>query len=247
MKKFRGLKLLGLVTILTFSLVFVCINYAQGQGKGKGKKPPGKDKGGKYAWSAVILPGSGVDESSIRGLGQLEFIPELGQFGWFFNDSDENINVFAEIRGPVQSQYSAVFILEILYPVPDQNMITFGYIHEPFAEFRDNPPPVKYPELNPDLEYKYCRYPGCEDELCRTNTLCMFDFLRDYPHPYEGYDKVWFHIHSKWSYDLNEVDFENWTVYENMGFWLSIPTQGGAGIKCNPSDLPEYNRILLDD
>ena len=124
MKKFRGLKILGLVTALAFVLVFIGIDFVKGQviTQGKPDKPPGKNKGDKYAWSAVILPGSGEDASSIIGLGQLEFIPELGQYGWRFNDSDENIDVFAEIRGPIQSQYSAVFILEILYPVPEQNM-----------------------------------------------------------------------------------------------------------------------------
>ncbi|MFC2166089.1 hypothetical protein ACFLT2_13970 [Acidobacteriota bacterium] len=181
--------------------------------------------------------------SSIRGLGDPETIPELGQDGWRFDDSDENVRVFAEIRGPVQSQYSAVFIIEIYNPV----QIEFGDIPNPFVEFNLDPPGLQNPELNVDYVYKSCRYPGCEDEFCRSDPNCILNFMQNYPHPYEGYERMWFHIHSKWSYDLNEVDFEKWTVYDNLGFWLEFKAEGGVGIKCSESDLPVYNDFGFDD
>ncbi|UCE41849.1 MAG: hypothetical protein JSV17_02350 [Candidatus Aminicenantes bacterium] len=242
MKNFRSLRLLGLVALLAFTFVFVGIDFVDGQVKtlGKPDKPPGKDKGEKYAWSAVILPASGGYLSSIAGFGDPVSIPELNdQLGWLFNDSDENVNVYAEIRGPVQDQYGAVFIFEILNPVPDQKKITFDYVYGPTADFRDN--------LPTGWEAKVCRYPGCIDPICRSNAMCVFNFLQSYPHPYETYDKMWFHIHSKWSYDRNKVDFEQWATRQDLGFWLDFQIRPGVGIKCNPADLAEHNNVLFDD
>jgi hypothetical protein len=244
MKALQRLRFLGLVVILTFALVVIGFNFVHGQVKTQDKpdKPPGKGKPQSYTWSAVILPGL-ENQSSIRGLGDLEYIPELDDEGWRFDDFDDNVKVFAEIRGPIQSQYSAVFIIEIFNPV----RIEFGQIYNPFAEFNPYPPALENPELNEGFVYKACRYPGCEEgTTCRLNPYCIFDFIQNYPHPYEGYERMWFHIHSKWSYDLNEVDFEKWTVYDNLGFWLEFKAEGGVGIKCNESDLPVYNDFGFD-
>jgi hypothetical protein len=94
MKKFHSLKILGLVAILGFVFVFVGHNFVQGQvsTQGKPNKPP-KDEN--YAWKAVILDGPA---SSIKGMGAPSYIPEVGQWGWAFDDSDPNINVRVEVK-----------------------------------------------------------------------------------------------------------------------------------------------------
>ena len=64
MKKIRSLKVFGLVTILTFALVFIVFNFVQGQVKTQARpdKPPGKEKGSKISMDAISgWPGCSIE------------------------------------------------------------------------------------------------------------------------------------------------------------------------------------------
>lgn len=239
MKKNKNLKFFGLIAILTVALVFIGIDFVQGQVKTQGKpdKPPGKGKPEKYAWNAVILDGP----FSIKGLGVPIDIPEVGVDGWVLNDSDPNVNVWVEIR-EAGSNYGAFFRIEIFYPA----QIDFDYFLNqdawPTAEKIEDA--LEYPELNEGITYLPCRYPGCEGEIDCSNPFCMFNFLLNHNHPHPAYKKVRLTLRTDWLDDPNVVDFERWTLYEDIGFQFRIDDgvigSGGCEWLVPPSD---YNKI----
>ena len=194
MKKFHGLKLLGLVAILAFALVFIGLNFVQGQvtTKGKPDKPPGQDKGGKYTWSAVILDElGGIRGTTVDRYIELDVNGEMKN-GWIYDDSESNVNVGVEIR---RAPFSGVtkhwtrFYLEIFYPV----QIDLDFV--PFEAW-----------VYPDTPDALSKYPGINS----TEPWSMFDFMKNSYHPHSSYDKVYFKFNTDRSVDQNEIDYKQW-------------------------------------
>jgi hypothetical protein len=213
MKKFRGLKLFGLVAILAFAFVFVGINYAQG--KGKGKKPPKNNT--RYVWSAVILDGFGI-----RGV-EAERYDDTWQ-GWVYEDSESNVNVGVEIR---RAPFSGVtkhwtrFYLEIFDPVQ--------------IDLEFNPYDAWFYPDTPDAQ---CLYPGGYDS---EDPMSMLYFMQDSFHPHSSYDKVHFRFNTDRSVDQNEIDYEQWIndYHGHLGFLSDI--FGHAPMEFRPSTCEELN------
>jgi hypothetical protein len=224
MKNFHGLKILGLVTILAFVLVFVGLNFVQGQVSTKGKpdKPP---KGEEYAWKAVILDVSG---SSIKGIGTSSYIPEVDQWGWFFSDSDPNINVRVEtkrlnIHG--DNKYCSRFYIEIF----EKEQIDFDF-------------PFYNPVFDTDPPYQpRCLYPG--EIYPEDNPYSMFHFMMDELHPHPLYHWMGFRFSTGAAANQDEIDIENWTnqVLGEFHFRIEGPA---PQYPCIESELFEYSNII---
>ena len=120
MKNFRGLKLLGLVTILAFALIFIVSIFVQGQVKiaKKPNKPPAQDE---YVWSAVILDGP----FSIQGKGSHTYSGDE-EAGWLYEDSVTNINVSGSVKAVGRSKsphlVRSYFLIEIFYPIEGETL-----------------------------------------------------------------------------------------------------------------------------
>ncbi len=225
MKKFHGLKLLGLVFILAFAFVFIGFNLVQGQVKiQKGKPPHAGDQ--KYTWSVVILDGPA---SGIKGIGESTFIPEAKQKGWSFSDSDPNVNVRIETSFSRRSKlYITVFSFEIFYPA----QVDFE-VKPIYAKLYDNPDAL-------------CKYP---EDIFSKEPWSMFNFMQDSHHPHPSYDKVSFRFYTDRSPIQEEVDFTRWPNdyhYRYLDFSTnisgSVPYQP-ASVPCEEYDVFEYSNI----
>jgi len=191
MKKFRGLKVFGLVAIVTFALVFIGIEFVQGQAKTMGKpdKPPGKEKGEKYVWSAVILDGAKL---GLKGKADDSERYDETWPGWVYNDSESNVNVGVEIRkGPFSgvTKYWTRFYLEIFDPV----QIDLEFV------------PLKA-LVFPETPLALCKYPEGDS----TDPWSMFDFMQNSDHPHMSYEKVYFKFNTDSSVDQNKIDYKQW-------------------------------------
>lgn len=233
MKKFRNLKFFGLVAVLTFALVFIGINFVQGQVKiQKGKPPHAGPNKEKYVWSAVILDGQ---EFGLKGVADDIERYDGDWPGWVYDDSESNVSVGVEIRrapfGGVD-KYWTRFYLEILYPV----QIDFDFI--PYNAW-----------FYPDTPDALCKYPGCDGYLgCDgvKNPFCMFDFMQNCLHPHPDYHKVRFGFATDRSVNQNEIDYEQWTYHEHMGFISNISGPAPSAFKpvtCEDLDLFEFSNI----
>jgi hypothetical protein len=220
MKKFHGLKVLGLVAIVAFAFVFLGLNIVQGQVKiaKKPTKPPGQDN---YVWSVVILDGPAL---GLKGIGPPSFIPEVGQMGWSFSESNPNVNVGVEVRrAPFDGveTYWTRFTFEIFFPL----QIDLAFI--PYdAQF--------YPDT-PDAR---CIYPGGYDE---DDPMSMFYFMQDNFHPLPDYQSVSFKFDTARSVDPNETDYEQWpnNYHARLGFLADI--KGTAPMLFKPTTCEELN------
>lgn len=271
MEKFRGLRLFGLVTILTFTLVLIGFNFVQEQVKTQDKpdKPPGKDKGDEveYAWSAVILDGP----FSISGVGNKTYPEEDPKIGWVYNTphADINITVGVKVVHPRDpSQVRSYFTLEIFYPVQGTPEYQIDFITDNItdkvAEFDEEPwsddwPPVNQ-SLNPDLTYKYLGFPlwysAVEDTTGR-DALEIFDFLQECYHPYgrgveQDYYKVRLHFSNEWAEDLIGGTYDSWPIGDievnrkTMGYGgesgnFTIEGQNMARRHCDHGDYNVWN------
>jgi hypothetical protein len=224
MKKFCGLKLFGLVVILAIVFVFIGFNFVQGQVKTSGKpdKPP---KGEQYTWKAVILD-TGV--SSIMGVGDPSYIPETGQYGWHFSDSDPNINVRVEkkrlnIHGDYK--YCTRFYIEIF----EKEQIDFDF-------------PFYSPVFDTDPPYQpRCLYPG--GIYPEDNPHSMFHFMMNESHPHPSYHWMGFRFSTGASANQDEIDIEQWTdqVLSEFHFRIEGPA---PQYPCVESELFEYSNII---
>jgi len=166
MKKFCGLKLLGLVVILALAFVFIGLNFVQGQVKIQKGKPPwvGAQK---YTWTAVILDGFGI-----RGIEAARYDDSWP--GWVYEDAESNVNVSVEIRrAPFDDgveMYWTRFRLEIFHPA--QIDLEF----DPYDAW-----------FYPDTPDAQCLYPGGYDS---EDPMSMLYFMRDSFHPHPEYDSV---------------------------------------------------------
>jgi hypothetical protein len=188
MKKFRSLRLLGLVTILALAFVFVGLSFVQGQVKIQKGKPPWAKKQ-TYTWSAVILD---ANESGLKAAAGDPERYDSTLPGWVYEDSESNVNVGVEIR---RAPFSGVtkhwtrFYLEIFDPV--QIDLEFN----PYDAW-----------IYPDTPDALCKYPGGDS----TDPWSMFDFMQNSDHPHPSYEKVYFKFNTDKSVDQNEIDYKQW-------------------------------------
>jgi hypothetical protein len=258
MKKFRGLKLLGLVAFLSIALVFIGINYSHAQGKGKGKKPPAQDE---YVWSAVILDGP----FSIQGRGE-NIYDGMGGHGSIYDPSVTNINVTGDVKavGRTKSPHlvRSYFLLEIFYPVEDETLYQIQFtenISNKNATFELNPPPVDL-DLNPDIYFKYLGFPlwgSAVDDPSERDALEIFDFLQNCDHPFdvginENYYKLELSFSSEWVDNLYDGTYDNWAIDDpklmGYGGWLFIEGQDADTFSCDRDDYDpwHYHNIIGD-
>ncbi|UCE41850.1 MAG: hypothetical protein JSV17_02355 [Candidatus Aminicenantes bacterium] len=221
MKKIYGLKFLGLVAILAAALVFIGIDFVQGQVKIQKGKPPWTGKQ-KYTWSAVILEGF-----DIRGIEAARYDETLR--GWVYEDLESNVNVNVEIRrAPFDDgveMYWTRFTFEIFYPI--QIDLEF----DPYDAW-----------FYPDTPDAQCLYPGGLDS---GDPMSMLYFMRDSLHPHPEYDSVSFRINTDRSVNPDDIDYEQWTYLENLGFTTGIktpPMTWGAST-CEELNLSEFSSI----
>ena len=233
MKKRDRLKLLGFVGIITLAFVFIGLSLVQGQvmTKGKPAKPPGQDKEPEYAWSALILEGP---MSSIQGEGansadNYTYVDVNGDryWGWLYGGSESNINFRVRTVETGTQGTRSNFCFEIFYPVNEgENLYQIDFIADNIAnqtaEFVTDPPNID-PDLNPGFTYKTCRFPVCGGPgINCDDASCLFDFIQNWPHPFQGYEKVGVGFYSIFSFDLNEGDYENWALFDKKNMWLDI-------------------------
>lgn len=229
MGKFRSLRLFGLVSILSFALVFIGFNFVQGQVKTQ-DKPPGKGKPGSYTWSAVILDGYGIQ------VPEPYTYEEGGYQGWIFDDSDPNVMVRVEIRSAFfggEEMYWTRFHLELFPPIQiDLDIVNYG------AHFYEETPDAMciYPE-----DY-VGQYPEGDPNS-------MFRFMQDELHPHSGYESVYFRFNSALSVNQDEVDYRLWPnqhLHEHLKFLCDIKGRAPNMFKpanCEELDLFEYSVI----
>ena len=221
MKKIRGMRLLGFVAIVSFAFVCVGLNLVQGQVTIQKGKPPNVGKQ-KYTWSAVILDGFGIS-----GIEAARY-DDTWQ-GWVYEDSESNVDVSVEIRrAPFEDgveMYWSRFRLEIFYPVQiDLDFLPYE------AWFYDNTPEAR------------CLYPNGYDE---NEPMSMFYFMQDSLHPRPEYDSVEIKFNTDRSVNPDDIDYEQWTYQENLGFTTRIktpPMTWGAST-CEELNLSEYSSI----
>ena len=224
MKKFLGLKILGLVAILSFAFVFAGLSSVQGQvtTKGKPAKPPGQDKAAKYTWSAVILDGF-----DLKGIEAARYDDDWP--GWVYEDSESNVNVSVEIRrAPFDDgveMYWTRFRLEIFHP--EQIDLEF----DPYDAW-----------FYPDTPDAQCLYPGGYDS---GNPMSMFYFMRDSFHPHPEYDSVEIRFNTDRSVNPDDIDYEQWWYHESLGFTTRIktPPMTYGAATCEELNLSEYSGI----
>ncbi|MFC2163601.1 hypothetical protein ACFLT2_01240 [Acidobacteriota bacterium] len=223
MKKNRNVNLFGLVFILAIALVFVGIDFAQGQVETLGK-PPGKEKKPNYVWSVVILDDPGF---GLKGIDNAR--NDANWHGWIYDDSESNVNVGVEIRrAPFDGveKYWTRFYLEIFYPV----QVDFNFI--PYeAWFYPNTPDA------------LCKYPG---DYLSTDPMSMLHFLQDSYHPHPSYEKVYFKFNTDRSVDQNQIDYEQWTYHDHLGFLCDVsgsPPQAYSFVPCEEYEVFEFSHI----
>ena len=228
MKKIRVLRLFGLVAILAFAFVFVGLNFVQGQVKTQGKpdKPPGKGRGDRYVWSAVIL-----DESAtgfgLRGIEAARYDDTWP--GWVYEDTESNVNVSVKIGGvPYDGEikYRTTFRLEIFHPAQiDLEFLPWE------AWFYDETPDA------------LCKYPGGDDPL---NPNSMFDFMQGSFHPHPEYHSFSVLFGTDRSVNRSDIDYEQWVYHDIMNFIARIETPPMSLFKpvtCEDLNLSEYSGI----
>ena len=230
MKKFRGLKLLGLVAVLAFVLVFVGLSLVQGQVKIQKGKPPHAIKDN-YTWSVVILDGF-----DIQVPGPCTYDVGGAYQGWIFDDSDPDVMVRVEIRrAPFggAEMYWTGFSFKLFPPIQiDLDIVPYE------AHFYDERPDEKciYPEDYPD------QYPEWDPES-------MLRFIQDELHPHSGYESVSFGFRSALSVNQDDVDYRLWPnqhLHEHLKFLGNIKGRAPNMFKpanCEELDLFEYSHI----
>ena len=245
MEKFRGLRVFVLVPILTFALVFVVFNFVQGQVKTQDKpdKPPGKNKPPEYAWSVVIVDGIFALQG---GQGATVYAGDGGP-GLLYDCTQPNIYSHMRVVGPMQDQYRTSAVFEIYYPDITQGEVLYqvdfteqmqvwvdkAYFVEEWPSFLD-------PILNFDFYYKPCRFPVCgEPGIDCAVPTAMFDFMKNWDHPYEGYEKFRIDFYTDWFYDIAQGDYTQWGENERKKIALGIEIHP-IGID-GPYTPSEYN------
>ncbi|UCG68007.1 MAG: hypothetical protein JSV09_09200 [Thermoplasmata archaeon] len=245
MEKFRGLRLFCFVTILTFALVFIGLNFVQGQVNTQGKpdKPPGLDKGPEYAWSVVILDGLFALQG---GTGAAVYAGDGGP-GLLYDCSQPNIYSHMRVVGPMQEQYRTSAVFEIYYPDSTQGEVLYqidftGNIQIYNSYFVTEWPEFVDPDLNPDFYYKPGRFPVCGDmRIDCGSPYSMFQFMENWEHPQPGYEKFRIDFYTEWFYDIAEGDYTQWNEYERKKIALGIEIHP-IGID-GPYSPSEYNGI----
>lgn len=232
MGKRDSLRLLGFVGILVLAFVFIGLSLVQGQVKTQGKpaKPPGQNDD-VYTWSAVILEDpifsiQGEGGNSADNYTYVE-VNGLGYWGWLYDGSEPNVNFRVRTVETGTQGTRSNFCFELFYPADEgENLYQIDFITDNIvnktADFVTDPPNID-PDLNPGFTYKTCRFPVCGGPGINCgDASCLFDFIQNWPHPYQGYDKVGISFFSDFSFDLNEGDYENWAVYDRKNMWLDI-------------------------
>jgi hypothetical protein len=243
MKEIQRSRFIRVGILVTVALIVLISGFTIAQMQVLKKKPqPPEPDPEEYVWSAALLYSP---ESHIQGTGAPYNIEPVSQLGWLFDDADANIDVTARLIDGGLSGYRSGFKVEFIYPVLDEQKITFpGYI-EIFDEYFVTEFPNIDSDLNPNFEYKPCRYPGCDD-ICSSTPTCMVNFLQTWPHPCVGYEKAHIYIHSLWTPDQNEANFEGWDLYDKICFMVEIHAQEIDDGDFKTPDLTEFNHIALD-
>lgn len=236
MGKFRSLRLFGLVSILSFALVFIGFNFVQGQVKTQ-DKPPGKNKPPEYVWSVVIVDGP----FALQGGAGAEEYTDGGVTGLLYDCSQPNINSYMRVVGPMQEQYRTSALFELYYPDITQGEVSYQVnfteylqVWDELAYFVTEPPTWLYsppidPVLNPDLFdeygnflYKRSRFPECGLLIDCGLPTSIFNFLKGLSHPYPGYEKFRIDFYTEWFNEIAQGDYTQWVEYDKKKIGLGI-------------------------
>jgi len=249
----RSLKLYVFVFIIVFLLGSFVLNFGQNQAKIQPKpdKPPGQNKGDEveYKWKFVILESP---LSSIQGIDEptYGYVDKDANFwpGWLYDGSESFIDANSRVAGPIQEKFRTTFSVVLALPAQidfTENISIKSASFEPLE-----PAPVDM-GLNPDFNYKYCRFPvSCvENGINCASPFCVFDFLQNWNHPYPGYKLVELVFRSGWSVNPLEYDFEQMpegVQYEIMDFAFGIPSEGIDDGNWKTPDIELFNTIFSD-
>jgi hypothetical protein len=192
MKKFRKLKLFGLVGILVVALAFIGMNFVQAEVKGQRKgKPPGKEKEPEYLWRAIILQDPDTSEPGGNLLGEEGRLDwDSGFFGYIYIDTDDpgndqdNIRIFGnKINYSRKGGYSTVF-----------SYFNFEVKHDIQVQIWDL---SLSEDEDEDPISNGCGFP---------EGSCLSEFLNN-SHPMEGYERIYFGFTSPCDFNHNEQPF----------------------------------------
>ena len=95
----------------------------------------------------------------------------------------------------------------------------------------------------PDTPEAECRYPGAYDP---DDPFSMFYFMQDEFHPHPEYDCFEIKFNTDRSVNQSDVDYEQWTYHDYMGFIARIETPPMNSFKpanCEELNLSDYSTI----